>query len=156
MIRHFIDLLYIYMNLELFLMMPACSSTLTKVLPHWNAMLQTHNMTPHPVTAYRYRADLSLCYPLMWIVTLEATSACFNVLGLTRWRNPSRPSTHAVNAQLCDVVMVAISQNPGRKSTILSVSQTRDLWCANPLRYPLDHSCFLITFFIATGQIQNS
>ena len=51
---------------------PACSSgTLTNVLPHRNAMPQTQDTTPHPVTVYRHGADLSLCYPLMWNVTLE-------------------------------------------------------------------------------------
>ena len=45
---------------------PACSSgTLTNVLPHRNAMPQTQDMTPHPVTVYRHGVHLSLCYPLM-------------------------------------------------------------------------------------------
>ena len=68
---------------------PACNSgTLTKVLPHMNAMPQTQDMTPHPITIYRHRADLSLCYPLMWNVTLEYTTTHFNVLGETRPGNP--------------------------------------------------------------------
>ena len=33
--------------------------------------------------------DLSLCYPLMWNVTLEYTATHFNVLGETRPGNPS-------------------------------------------------------------------
>ena len=54
-------------------MVPACGSgTLTNVLPHWNAMPQTQDMTPRPVTVYRHGADLSLCYPLMLNITLEA------------------------------------------------------------------------------------
>ena len=54
---------------------PACSSgTLTNVLPHRNAMPQTQDTTPHPVTVYRHRANLSLSYPLMWNVTLEYTA----------------------------------------------------------------------------------
>ena len=62
---------------------PACSSgTLTKVLPHRNAMPQTQGMTPHPVTVYRHGADLS-CYPLMWNVTLEYTTTNLNVLSKT-------------------------------------------------------------------------
>ena len=61
---------------------PACSSgTLTNVLPHRNVMLQTQYMTPHPVTVYRHGTDLSLCYTLMWNVTLEYTTTHFNVLG---------------------------------------------------------------------------
>ena len=60
---------------------PACSSdTLTNVLPHRNAMPQTQGMTSHPVTVYRHRADLSLCYPLMWNITQEYTATHFNVL----------------------------------------------------------------------------
>ena len=71
-------------------MVPACSSgTLTNVLPHRNAMPQTQDTTPHPVTVYRHGADLSLCYPLMWNVTLEYTATHFNVLGKTRLGNPS-------------------------------------------------------------------
>ena len=54
---------------------PAYSSgILTDVLPHRNAMLQTQAITPHPVTVYRHGADLSLCYQLMWNVTLEYTA----------------------------------------------------------------------------------
>ena len=69
---------------------PACSSgTLTDVLPHRNAMPQTQDMTSHLVTVYRYGADLSLCYLLMWNVTLEYTATHFNVLGNTRPGNPS-------------------------------------------------------------------
>ena len=73
---------------------PACSSgTLTNVLPHRNAMPQTQDTTPHPVTVYRHGANLSLCYPLMWNVTLEYTATHFNVLGETRPWNPS-PTFH--------------------------------------------------------------
>ena len=66
-------------------MVPTCSSgTLTNVLPHRNAMPQTQDMTPHPVTVYRHGADPSLWYPLMW-------------------------NTQA-NAQLDDAVMVVVSR----------------------------------------------
>ena len=69
---------------------PACSSdTLTNVLPHRNAMPQTHDTTPLPITVYRHRADMSLCYPLMWNITLEYTATHFNVLGQIRPGNPS-------------------------------------------------------------------
>ena len=75
---------------------PACSSdTLTNVLPHRNAMPQTQDMTPHPVTVYRHRADLLVCYPLMRNVKLEYTATHFNVLGLTRYvKNLPWPSKH--------------------------------------------------------------
>ena len=73
---------------------PVCSSgTLTNVLPHRNAMPQTQDMTPHPVTVYRHVAVLSLCYPLMCNVTLEYTATHFTVLGKTRSANPS-PTFH--------------------------------------------------------------
>ena len=39
--------------------------------PHGNVMPQTQNMTPKPVTVYRHEADLSLCFTLVWNVTLE-------------------------------------------------------------------------------------
>ena len=59
---------------------PTCrSGTLTNVLPHRNAMPQTQDTTPHPVTVYRHGADLSLCYPLVWDVTQEYTATHFNV-----------------------------------------------------------------------------
>ena len=92
--------------------MPACSSgTLTKVLPHRNAMPQTQNMAPHPVTVNRHRANLSLCYPLMWNVTLEYTATHFNVLG-TGKSFPDLPHTPA-NAHLYDAVMVVVSGKLG-------------------------------------------
>ena len=62
-------------------MVIACSSgTLTNMLPHRNAMPQTQDMTPHPVSVYRHRTDLSLymCYPLMWNVALEDTTIHFD------------------------------------------------------------------------------
>ena len=47
----------------------------------------------HPVTVYKHRTDLSLCYPLMWNVTLEYKATHFNVLGKTRPGDPS-PTFH--------------------------------------------------------------
>ena len=50
-----------FTHLRSYSTVPTCSSgTLTNVLPHRNAMPQTQDMTPHPVTVYRHRADLSL------------------------------------------------------------------------------------------------
>ena len=83
------------------LRVPACSSgTLTNVLPHRNAMLQTQDMTPHPVTVYRHRVDLSLCYPFMWNVKLEYTATHLNVLGKTRPKNPCPTLDTPANVQL--------------------------------------------------------
>ena len=72
--------------------MPACRfDTLTNVLLHWNAIQQTQDMTPHPVTVYRHRADLAMYYPLMCNVTPEATNFYIIVVGLTQPRNPFTP-----------------------------------------------------------------
>ena len=66
-------------------------------------------MTSHPVTVYRHGADLSLCYPLVWNVTLKYTATHLNVFGLTRPGNPS-PTLHTpANAQFY-AVMVVVSQ----------------------------------------------
>ena len=104
-------------------MLPTCSScTLTNVLPHRNVMPQTQDMTPHPITVYRHRAGLSLCYPLMWNVTLEYTTYHFSVLGQTQLGNPSPNLPHIqANTQLYDV-MVVVSQNLGRKCTVPTTS----------------------------------
>ena len=130
---------------------PACSSgTLTNVLPHRNAMPQTQDTTPHPVTVYRHRANLSLCYPSMWNVTLEYTATHFNVLGETRPGNPS-PNFHT--HQLTFNLMLSWWSTVGSsvESTVPTGSWTRDLWCANPVRYPLAHSDFLINCRKYTG-----
>ena len=79
---------------------PASSSgTLTNELPDRNAMPQTQDMTTQLVTVYRHGADLSLCYPLVWNVTLEYTATHFNVLGETRPGNPS-PTYHSPQRML--------------------------------------------------------
>ena len=51
--------------------------------------------TWHPILSqYIHGVDLSLCSPLMWSFTLESTTTHFNVLGLTRLRNPSPDLQH--------------------------------------------------------------
>ena len=122
---------------------PACNSgTLTNVLPHRNAMPQTQDITPHPVTVYRHGADLSLCYPLMWNVTLEYTATHFNVLGETRPGNPS-PTFHTHQRTLNLMLSWWSTVGSSVESTVPTGSWTRDLWCANPVCYPLAHSDFL-------------
>ena len=117
---------------------PACSSgTLTNVLPHINAMPQTQDMTPNPVTVYRHGADLSLSYPLMWNITLEYTATHFNVLGETRPGNPS-PTFHTQQRTLNLMLFWWLTVGSSVESTVPTGSWTRDLWCANPLRYPLE------------------
>ena len=112
---------------------PACSSgTLTNVLPqHRNAMPQTQDMTPHPVTVYRHGGDLSLCYPLMWNVTLEYTATHFNVFGETRPGNPS-PTFHTHQRTLNLMLSWWSTVGSSVEGTVPTGSWTRDLWCANP------------------------
>ena len=43
---------------------PCSSGTFINMLPHRNVMQQAQGMTPHPVTVYSHRANLSLCYPM--------------------------------------------------------------------------------------------
>ena len=125
---------------------PACSSgTLTNVLPHRNAMPQTQDTTPHPVTVYRHGAKLSLCYPSMWNVTLEYTATHFNVLGETRPGNPS-PTFHTHQRTFNLMLSWWSTVGSSVESTVSTGSWTRDLWCANPVRYPLAHSDFLEGF----------
>ena len=85
---------------------PACSSgTLTDVLLHMNDMPQTQDMTFHPVTVYKHRADLSLCYQLMSNVILEYTSTHFNVLGNPRPGNLS-PTSHTHQRTLNIMILI--------------------------------------------------
>ena len=122
--------------------MPTCSSdTLTNVLPHRNAMPQTQDTTPHPVTVYRHGANLSLCYPSMWNVTLEYTATHFNVLGETRPGNPS-PTFHTHQRTFNLMLSWWSTVGSSVECTVPTGSWTRDLWCANPVRYPLAHSDF--------------
>ena len=101
--------------------MPDCSSgTLTNVLQHWNAMSQTQDVIPNPVTVYRYGADLSLCYPLMWDVTLEYRTTHFHVLCQTRSGNTFPTShTHQLNCMIC------CYGGPCRVGSVGSVSASR-------------------------------
>ena len=59
----------------------------------------------HPVTVHGCGADMWLCYPLMWNVTLEYTTAHFNVLGQTRSGNPS-PTFHTHHRKLNLMILV--------------------------------------------------
>ena len=80
-------------------------------------------MTPYPITVYRHGADLSLCYPLMWNITLDYTITHFNVLGQTRPGNPFPTfHTHQRTHNLNNAFMVVVSQKLGRKCTALVYS----------------------------------
>ena len=122
------------------------------VLWHRNTMPQTQDMTPHPVTVYRHGADLSLCYPMMWKVTLEYTTTHLMSSIRLNWEILPRPSTHTpANAQLCNAVMVVVSQNLGRKSTVHTGSWTKNQWYAILLSYPLAHSCLYFQSILIHG-----
>ena len=98
--------------------------------------IQTHDMAPHPITVCRHRADLSLCYLLMWNVTLEYTTTHFIILGQTRSGNP--PPTLHTHQRSINLMMLLWWQSVGN-----SVERVPYLLCANPLRYPLTDRCFL-------------
>ena len=93
-------------------------------------------------TVYRHRANQSLCFPWMWNARLEYTITHFNILGQTGSGNPSTTFHTPANAQLYDAGTVIDSLKLSRKCTVRTGSWTRDLCCANPLRYPLAYSCF--------------
>ena len=136
-----VSLLFVCMGLTSLLniwghiaMVPACSSgTLTNVLPHRNAMLQTQDMTPHPVTVYRHGADL------MWNITVEYAATHFNVFGQTRSGNLSTHTSERSNS-----MMLIWWYGSPVESIVPTGSWTLDLWCVNLLHYLLAHSCFLI------------
>ena len=79
------------------------------VVPHRNAMPQTQDMTQHTITVYRHGANLLLCHPLMWNVTLEYTTThiCCLVSDLFGKSFSNLPHTPD-NAKLYDVVMVVV------------------------------------------------
>ena len=52
--------------------------------------------TWHPVTVYRHRVDLSLCYPLMWNITVEYTTIHSNGLGPVSWSTRSLRVTQLI------------------------------------------------------------
>ena len=84
------------------------SCTLTNVLPH--------DITPHSVTVYRHRTDMSLCYPLIWNATFEYRTTQCNVFPIEKLYS-DRPHT-PVNAQYYDAVIVVVSKKLGRKWTV--------------------------------------
>ena len=142
-------------------MVPACrSGTVTNMVPHRNVIPQTQDMTTHPVTEFRHRADLSLYYTLMWNATLEYTATHYNFLGQTRSGKRSQ-AFHTHHRTLYDAGIVVARQKIDRKCSVHTESWTRDLWCANPLRYQLAHSCFyfyhaIIYFLLNTVYVKEN
>ena len=105
--------------------------TLTNVLPQWNVMPQTQDMSPHPVRVYRHGADLSLCYPMMWTVAREYTTTHVHVFESDPTEKVlPRPSTHTpANAQLYDAAIVIVSQKLCRKCILLALLTLRPVVC---------------------------
>ena len=66
----------------------------------------------------------------------------FNVFGKTRSGHPSS-TFHTPANERYDDGMLVVSQKLGGKCIVPTGSWTRDMWCANQLRYPIAHSCFL-------------
>ena len=115
-------------------MVPTCSNgPFTNALPHRNAMLRTQDMTPHPITVYRHGA-IYWCGTSNWNTQLPIL---MSLVRSDRKTFPDLPNTPA-NVKLYDAV---VGQKLGRKCTVPTGSWTQDLWCANPLHYPLAHSC---------------
>ena len=110
-------------------------------------MPQTQDTTPHPVTVYRHGADLSLCYPLMWNVTLEYTATHFNVLGETRPGNPS-PTFHTHQRTLNLMVNSRKLSRKYRTNRVLNpgpvVCESSTL-SARPQRLPIDPEYSMLT-----------
>ena len=77
-------------------------------------------MTPQHVTVYRQRIDLSLCYPLMWNVTLKYITTHFNVLGHNRSGNPSQTFQTQQWTPNFMTLMVVVSQKLCWKCTVLA------------------------------------
>ena len=74
---------------------PACSSgTMTNLLPHRYAFPQTQNMTPHPVTSYRHRVDLLLCYH--WCETSHCNTQLPILLSWVRLIQNIWPCAHSL------------------------------------------------------------
>ena len=121
--------------------------------PHHS--IQTQDMTPHPVTVYNTwptcRCAIHWCGTSHWYIY---TATHFKVFwsDLTGISLPNDLPHTPVNAQLYDVVVV--SWKLCRKCTVPTGSWTQDLWCANSLRYPLTHSCFLVTEIIVQCKCQ--
>ena len=110
---------------------------------------------------------MSLCYPLMWNVTLEYTATHFNVLGETR--PTDLPHTPA-NAQL-DAVIVVNSRKLSRKYRTNRVLNPGPVVCesstlsARPQRLPtcwfvqirLKHNnCIIYEKYIKDQHVTNS
>ena len=106
--------------------MPACSSgTLTNVLPHMNTTPQTQDTAPHPIIVYRHGADLSLCNPLMWNVTLEYTATHLMYCARSGQEIFPRPSTHSSERSTLWCCYF-VYQSEARLSTISSISRFLD------------------------------
>ena len=103
--------------------------------------------TWHPTTVYRHGADLSMCYPIMWNVTLE-----YKLLILMSWVRLKReilPRTSTQTSERSTLWYWYCGSSV--ESTIPTRSWTQDLWCANPLHYPLAHFWTRTIYWLGTS-----
>ena len=124
--------------------MPDCNSGILSIeLPHRNAMLQTHDMTPYPTTGYRHRDDL-MCFTLILDVTLKATITRFNVIVQTQPKILSQPSYNEVKILPVSTAMMTSS----RKCTIYIPYSCKvqpamgPVACKSNMLYPLSQRHF--------------
>ena len=86
------------------------------MLPHRITMPQAQGMTPHPVTVYRHRADLSLCYPY-WCGTSHWNRQLPILMSSVRpdrgiFRRPSTLKSERANAQFYGAVRNSVESVP--------------------------------------------
>ena len=105
-------------------------------------MLQIQDMTPHPSqyidTGPTCRCAILWCRTSHWNTQLPIL--------MSRKTLPGNPSlTFHTHQQMLNSMMLLRWWSLGSlvESTVPTGSWTRNLWCANPLHYPLAHSCFL-------------
>ena len=111
---------------------PSCG-TFTNMLPHRNAMLQTQDMTPHPITPYRH-------------IDVEHYTGNHNYPFWYHCSDPMKKSSlnlpHTKQTFYSNVIEMVFSENLSRKCTVCPESQTQVHWLANPRCYPFSCSCF--------------
>ena len=100
--------------------------------------------TRHPTPSQYTDTGPTCRCAIHWCETSHWNTAIythFNVLGETRPVNRS-PTFHTHQRTHNLMLLWWLSVGSSIESTVPSGSWTRDLWCANPLRYPLAHSEF--------------
>ena len=113
--------------------------------------------TWHPTQSQYTDKGLTCRCAIHWCGTSHWNTQLPTLMSWVRpnWEILLWPNTQA-NAQFYDAGMVVVSQKLSRKCTLPTGSGYRDLWCANPLRYPLAHSCFYDSNFILLHNMLNA